>query len=82
VPRRRGTALLIETLVEAVEPGQRILVVLAVRADFYGRCAAYPVLADLLLDNHALGWEKPSSGRSSSDRRPGPGWSSNLVWKT
>jgi DNA-binding SARP family transcriptional activator/WD40 repeat protein len=30
------------------------LVVLAVRADFYGRCAAYPTLAKLLGANHVL----------------------------
>ena len=32
----------------------RILIVLAVRADFYGRCAAYPELSRLLGANHVL----------------------------
>jgi WD40 repeat protein/DNA-binding SARP family transcriptional activator len=32
----------------------RGVVVIALRADFYGRCAAYPELADLLASNHVL----------------------------
>lgn len=32
----------------------RAIVVLAVRADYYGRCAAYPELASLLAANHVL----------------------------
>ncbi|MEO8476883.1 MAG: adenylate/guanylate cyclase domain-containing protein [Actinomycetota bacterium] len=32
----------------------RIVIVIAVRADFYGRCAAYPELAELLGTNHVL----------------------------
>ena len=33
---------------------ERGIVVLAVRADYYGRCAAYPELASLLAANHVL----------------------------
>lgn len=36
------------------ESPDRIVVVIAVRADFYGRCAAYPELAELLGTNHVL----------------------------
>jgi len=32
----------------------RAVVVLAIRADFYGRCAEYPELAELLASNHVL----------------------------
>ena len=32
----------------------RVVVVVAVRADFYGRCATYPALAELLGANHVL----------------------------
>ncbi len=38
----------------ALDPGGRSVVVLAVRADFYARCAAYPQLAALLGANHVL----------------------------
>jgi WD40 repeat protein/DNA-binding SARP family transcriptional activator len=34
--------------------GGRTIVVVAVRADHYGRCAAYPELASLLASNHVL----------------------------
>jgi WD40 repeat protein len=44
----------IEALLEAVAGGNHTLAILVVRADFYGRCAAYPALADLLQDSHAL----------------------------
>ena len=33
---------------------QGVLVVLAIRADFYGRCAEYPALSQKISDNHAL----------------------------
>ena len=42
----------VETLARAA--GDRIVVLLAVRADFYGRCAAYPRLSRLLGANHVL----------------------------
>jgi len=43
----------IDVLVNAARAGQATLIV-AVRADFYGRCAAYPGLAELLGSNHVL----------------------------
>ena len=36
------------------DPRRRTLVLVAVRADFYGRCAAYPELSRLLGANHVL----------------------------
>ena len=44
----------IEALLETAVGGRHTLAILAVRADFYGRCAAYPALAGLLQDSHAL----------------------------
>jgi WD40 repeat protein/DNA-binding SARP family transcriptional activator len=41
-------------VVAARDPRRRALVLVAVRADFYGRCAAYPELARLLSANHVL----------------------------
>ena len=38
----------------AADPDGRAVVVVALRADFYGRFAAYPALAELLGANHAL----------------------------
>ncbi len=38
----------------AADPGDRYTVVLALRADHYGRCAAYPELSSLLAANHVL----------------------------
>ena len=38
----------------ARDPRRRAVVLLAIRADFYGRCAAYPELARLLAANHVL----------------------------
>jgi WD40 repeat protein/class 3 adenylate cyclase len=43
----------IDLLVSAVREN-RATVIVAVRADFYGRCAAYPGLAELLGANHVL----------------------------
>jgi WD40 repeat protein/DNA-binding SARP family transcriptional activator len=43
----------VEALVHAVRE-RGVVVVLAVRADFYGRCAAHPELAHLLGANHVL----------------------------
>ena len=43
----------VAALAHAVRTG-RVAVVLAMRADFYGRCAAYPELAGLLAANHVL----------------------------
>ena len=44
----------VEALVRAARSGDSV-VVLAVRADFYGRCASYPELSDLLGANHNPG---------------------------
>jgi WD40 repeat protein/DNA-binding SARP family transcriptional activator len=38
----------------ARDPRRRALVLVAIRADFYGRCAAYPELSRLLGANHVL----------------------------
>jgi WD40 repeat protein len=42
------------TLVEAAEADNSVTVVVAVRADYYGHCAADPRLAGLLAANHVL----------------------------
>jgi WD40 repeat protein len=45
----------VETLTRAaVDPDRRAIVVVAARADFYGRCAEYPALASLLGANNVL----------------------------
>ena len=50
-------------------------VVLAIRADFYGRCAEDPALAELLAENHVLvGPMTADSTDASSSRRSG--WAS------
>ncbi len=38
----------------ALDPGGRVHVAVALRGDFYGRCAAYASFSDLLSRNHAL----------------------------
>jgi WD40 repeat protein/DNA-binding SARP family transcriptional activator len=48
------TAFIDALVADAQDPRRRALVLIAVRADFYGRCAAYPELARLLGANHAL----------------------------
>jgi WD40 repeat protein/DNA-binding SARP family transcriptional activator len=47
-------AFMAELVRVARDPHGRGVVVLAVRADYYGRCAAYPELAELLAANHVL----------------------------
>ena len=47
-------ARFIAEVVRAPQAGGRAVVVLAIRADFYGRCADYPSLARLLATNHVL----------------------------
>lgn len=48
-------ATFVETFLGAArDPNVRALVLVAVRADFYGRCAAYPELSRLLGANHLL----------------------------
>ena len=43
-----------ELVAEARDPRRRTLVLVAMRADFYGRCAVYPELSRLLGANHVL----------------------------
>jgi WD40 repeat protein/DNA-binding SARP family transcriptional activator len=51
-PERRA---LVDALVEAAwDPEGRAVVLLALRADFFGRLASYPELADLVGPNHVL----------------------------
>jgi WD40 repeat protein/DNA-binding SARP family transcriptional activator len=38
----------------ACDPHERGMVVLAIRADYYGSCAAYPELSSMLASNHVL----------------------------
>jgi WD40 repeat protein/DNA-binding SARP family transcriptional activator len=47
-------ATFISELVRETRDGAGGAVVVAVRADFYGRCAAYPALSRLLASNHVL----------------------------
>jgi WD40 repeat protein/DNA-binding SARP family transcriptional activator len=47
-------AAFVDTLAEAAAASGRVTTVIAVRADFYGRCAGYPDLARLLAANHVL----------------------------
>ncbi|MEP6954652.1 MAG: BTAD domain-containing putative transcriptional regulator [Solirubrobacteraceae bacterium] len=51
---RERSAFVDALVASARDPRRRALVLLAVRADFYGRCAAYPELARLLGANHVL----------------------------
>jgi WD40 repeat protein/class 3 adenylate cyclase len=46
--------LFLELLAHAAGESAQTIVVLALRADFYGHCATYPALAALLQDHHAL----------------------------
>ena len=48
-------AAFIAALVRAAhDPHEQYVVVIAIRADYYGRCAAYPELSSLLAANHVL----------------------------
>ncbi|MFC4497076.1 hypothetical protein ACFPA8_23375 [Streptomyces ovatisporus] len=47
-------AAFIDTLLTAREPGSRLRVVAAIRADFYGRCAEHPSLAEVLRQAHLM----------------------------
>ena len=51
----------------AADPDGRAVVVVALRADFYGRFAAYPALAELLGANHVL--VGPDAGLGAAPRR-------------
>ncbi len=64
-----------ETLARAAaDPDGRAVVVVALRADFYGRFAAYPALAELLGANHVLVGPAAGLGAAAcrrAARRPG-----------
>ena len=47
-------ALLGAIAAATLDPARRLVVVVSLRADFYGRCAAYPEFASLLSANHVL----------------------------
>ena len=47
-------AFIAELVSAAGDRHQRSVVVIALRADFYGRCAAYPGLSELVASNHVL----------------------------
>ena len=51
---RRERAAFVDALVAPRATAPRRVVLVAVRADFYGRCAAYPELSRLLGANHVL----------------------------
>jgi len=48
------SAFIVELGAAAADPAGRYVVVIALRADFYGRCAGYPELSGLLAANHVL----------------------------
>ncbi len=48
------TAFIDELVVAAKDHDRRALVLVSLRADFYGRCASYPAFAELLSGCHAL----------------------------
>src|SRR4051794_17883806 len=52
--QRERDAFVAAIVDRAQDPDARSAVVLAVRADFYARCAAYPELARLMAANHVL----------------------------
>ena len=48
------TAFVASLTEAALDPDRRVVVGISLRADFYGRCAAYPVFAQLLSRHHVL----------------------------
>ena len=44
----------VDALMKVGENDERSIVVVAIRADFYSRCAAHPELSDLMAANHLL----------------------------
>ena len=65
-------AAFLDWLVAAAgDPERRALVVVALRADFYGRLAGYPRFAELLSGSHALVGADGSRGASAGDRAAG-----------
>ena len=69
----RERAAFIDVVVAyAREERRRTLVLVALRADFYGRCAAYPEFARLLSANHVLVGPMRRGRASPRDRAAGP----------
>ena len=62
----------IAELVRIAQGREGSVVVVALRADFYGRCAAYPELARLLAANHVLVGAMRARRAAAGGRRPGP----------
>ena len=52
--REEERAAFISELVRLPQRDAGAVIVVALRADFYGRCAAYPELSRLLAENHVL----------------------------
>jgi WD40 repeat protein/class 3 adenylate cyclase len=68
----------VNALVEAtVDPRANAIVVVGIRADFYGRCAAYPAFAELLGASHVL--VGPMSAGEYARTITGPARRSGLV---
>ena len=53
-PDEGERAAFLAALTEAAWADSHVTVVVAIRADYYGHCAAVPDLADLLAANHVL----------------------------
>ena len=72
-------AAFLDQLLTAREPGSGLRVILAVRADFYGRCAEYGPLAEALTDANLLVGPMPPDRLREAIVRPAAtaGWSSN-----
>ncbi|MEU1131868.1 hypothetical protein ABZ383_18720 [Streptomyces sp. NPDC005900] len=60
----------LELLLTAREPSSRLRAVLAVRADFYGRCAEHPALAEAIGDGGLLVGPMPASRLREAIVRP------------
>ena len=84
VATRASAAAFVEALVAgAADPDQRLVVVLAIRADFYGRCAEYPELSAQISANQRARRADAPRGAAPGDRaaRPaGPGCGSSRGW--
>ncbi|MFF7135817.1 hypothetical protein ACFZBZ_26230 [Streptomyces sp. NPDC008196] len=63
-------AAFIEELLTATDPASRLRTVIAVRADFYGRCAEHGPLAEALLDSTLLVGPMPPSALREAVVRP------------
>jgi hypothetical protein len=63
-------AFIADLVAAATNRDRRCVIVLAIRSDSYGRCAAYPALASLLAANHVLVAACASSRRSCMPSPP------------